>query len=99
MVRSRSAIHVLTTALRLIARSAASSSSSLTIHAGIVSVIRFSSGGMMLDHGIVEIDVVEDVVAVVEHLLKLVAGDRLGVNLILGCHSMPPRSCVIGARI
>ena len=31
--------------LRLIASSAASSSSSLTVHAGIVSVIRFSSGG------------------------------------------------------
>lgn len=45
MVRNRSAIHVLTTALRLIASSAASSSSSLTIYAGIVSVIRFSSGG------------------------------------------------------
>ena len=45
MVRNRSATHVLTTALRLIASSAASSSSSLTTHAGIVSVIRFSSGG------------------------------------------------------
>lgn len=45
MVRNRSATHVLTTALRLIASSAASSSSSLTIHADIVSVIRFSSGG------------------------------------------------------
>lgn len=43
--------------------------------------------GMMLDHGIVEIDVVEDVVAVVEHLLKLVAGDRLGIIFLLSWHA------------
>ena len=36
--------------------------------------------GMMFDYGIAEIDIAEDVVAVVEHLLKLVAGDRLGIN-------------------
>lgn len=35
--------------------------------------------GMMFDYGIAEIDIAEDVVAVVEHLLKLVAGDRLGI--------------------
>lgn len=35
--------------------------------------------GMMFDYGIAEIDIAEDVVAVVEHLLKLVADDRLGI--------------------
>lgn len=39
--------------------------------------------GMMFDYGIAEIDIAEDVVAVVEHLLKLVAGDRLGINFFL----------------
>lgn len=34
----------------------------------------------MFGYGIAEIDIAEDVVAVVEHLLKLVAGDRLGIN-------------------
>lgn len=36
--------------------------------------------GMTFDYGIAEIDIAEDVVAVVEHLLKLVADDRLGIN-------------------
>lgn len=38
--------------------------------------------GMMFGYGIAEIDIAEDVVAVVEHLLKLAAGDRLDINFI-----------------
>lgn len=52
---------------------------------------------MMFDYGIAEIDIAEDVLAVVEHLLKLVAGDRLAS--FFGFHGMPPRSCAIGARV
>lgn len=43
--------------------------------------------GMMFDYGIAEIDIAEDVVAVVEHLLKLVAGDRLGIIFLLSWHA------------
>lgn len=42
---------------------------------------------MMFDYGIAEIDIAEDVVAVVEHLLKLVAGDRLGINFWLSWYA------------
>ena len=43
--------------------------------------------GMMFDYGIAEIDIAEDVVAVVEHLLKLAAGDRLGIIFLLSWHA------------
>ena len=43
--------------------------------------------GVMFDHGIAHVHVVEDVVAVVEHLLKLVAGDRLGIIFLLSWHA------------
>lgn len=53
--------------------------------------------GMMFDYGIAEIDIAEDVVAVVEHpsSWSLV----IALASFFCFHGMPPCSCAIGARI